>query len=361
MIIFQIIQKPQKRGAEIFAAQLSEKLQYLGHKVVLITLFEGITDLPFSGEIINLNRPIAKRWYDYLAWKKIAYLVKERKPDIIQCNAGDTLKFAVISKTIFGWKVPIVARNASMVSNYINSKFTKLVNQYFYKNVDCVISVSNFSAVDLNTLFPETKNKTIVLPVGVEKIQVEDVDWKKNNPNVINIIHVGGFTFEKNHEGLLRIWKIFLETNPNAILHLLGDGPLKVAIEKKIQLEGLSNSILLYGWVTNPLDYIAKADILVLPSIIEGLPGVLLEAMYSKTPVVAYNVGGISEIIKDNQTGFLIDVNSESNFADAITKAYKIDETIIENAFQMVQKFYLNDYITKNFELNYQKIIHKNN
>ena len=98
MILFQIIQKPQKRGAEIFAAQLSEHFEKLGHTVILISLFEGVSELPFSGKKIQLNRPISKRWYDYVAWQQIARLVKEFKPDIIQCNAGDTLKFMILSK-----------------------------------------------------------------------------------------------------------------------------------------------------------------------------------------------------------------------------------------------------------------------
>lgn len=359
MIIFQIIQKPQKRGAEIFASQLSEKLQSLGHKVVLISLFEGITDLPFSGEIIHLNRPIEKRWYDYHAWKKIAQLVKQRKPDLIQCNAGDTLKFAIISKIIFGWKVPVITRNASTVSNYVNSKLSKFINQQLYKRVTAVFSVSNFSAKDINSLFPITKNKTIVLPIGIEKLQIQEVDWKINIQNTVNIIHVGGFTFEKNHEGLLRIWKLFLKTKPNAILHLFGDGPLKETIEKKVQFEGLSNSIIFYGWVTNPLDYIAKADVLLLPSIIEGLPGVLLEAMYCKTPVVVYNVGGISEIIINNESGFLIEKNDEANFALAITKALETNDTIIKAAFELVHNFYSNDYIAEKFEKAYTQIINQ--
>ena len=115
MILFQIIQKPQKRGAEIFAAQLSEHLEKLGHTVILISLFEGVSELPFSGKKIQLNRPISKRWYDYEAWQQIARLVKEFKPDIIQCNAGDTLKFMILSKLFFGWKVPVIELTMSIV------------------------------------------------------------------------------------------------------------------------------------------------------------------------------------------------------------------------------------------------------
>jgi hypothetical protein len=53
LILFQIIQKPQNRGAEIFAAQLSEHLEKLGHTVILISLFEGVSELPFSGKKYN--------------------------------------------------------------------------------------------------------------------------------------------------------------------------------------------------------------------------------------------------------------------------------------------------------------------
>jgi hypothetical protein len=178
MIIFQIIQKPQKRGAEIFAAQLSEKLEKLGHKVILICLFNGTSELPFSGKIIYLNRPISKRFFDIVAWKQISNLVKEYNPDIIQCNAGDTLKYTIFSKIIFRWKCKIISRNASTVSNYIKSRISKTINHFLYKNVDAVISVSKFSATDINNLFPVTKNKTLTSPIGIEEVETNEVNWK---------------------------------------------------------------------------------------------------------------------------------------------------------------------------------------
>lgn len=357
MIIFQLIQKPQKRGAEIFAAQLSEKLQKLGHRVVLISLFEGVCDLPFSGEIIHLNRPLSKRWFDISGWKKLAQLVKEYKPDLVQCNAGDTLKFAVLSKLIFGWRSSIVARNASTVSGYIKSKSTKKINEFLYSKTDAIISVSEYSKKDLNQLFPATKNKTTVIPIGVENQIIHKVDWKEADNTSFNIIHVGGFTFEKNHKGLLNIWKLFLKEQPNAKLHLLGDGPLRQEMENLVTLDGLQSSVAFYGWVANPLDYIAKADVLVLPSIIEGLPGVLLEAMFCKTIVVANNVGGISEIIQPNETGFLAERGDEREFASLMKKAIDLNTNAITNkAYNLVEEHFSNDYIAQQFEKTYLKI-----
>jgi len=359
VILFQIIQKPQNRGAEIFAAQLSEHLEKLGHTVILISLFEGVSELPFSGKKIQLNRPISKRWYDYEAWQQIARLVKEFKPDIIQCNAGDTLKFMILSKLFFGWKVPVIARNASTVSSYIKSTPTKIINHFFYKKVDAIISVSKFSAEDINILFPFTKKKTFVIPVGIDEKITNHVEWKKQLNNSINVVHVGGFTFEKNHSGLLRIWKLFLESKPNAILHLLGDGPMKQKIEEEVIKMNLSDSIIFYGWTANPLDYIIKADMLVLPSIIEGLPGVILEAMYCRTTVVANDVGGINEIIEHKQTGFLVGKNDELNFVNSMQEALTIDNMVNENAYHQVLNHYTNKNIAKDFEKTYTIILNQ--
>src|SRR5690606_22902270 len=102
---------------------------------------------------------------------------------------------------------------------------------------------------------------------------------------------------------------------------------------------------------------IGEADILVLPSIVEGLPGVLLEAMYSRTPVVAYDVGGISEIIT-NKTGRLIPKNNEEEFVRAIIQILEEKkEEILDNAYNMVLENYMNSQIAERFENAYKMVI----
>lgn len=351
MIIFQLIQKPQLRGAEMFGSQLSQHLESLGHKVILISLFPGEERLPFSGQKINLNRPISKRWTDYGGWKELAELIKKHQPDIVQCNAGDTLKYAVLSKLLFKWNQPIIARNASMVSLYIKNPIIKWINKQLYKKTSSIISVSEHSKKDLNVLFPETNSKSIVIPVGIETIAFQEVAWKGGENARFHIIHVGGFTFEKNHEGLFRIFKQFLEKQPDSHLHLLGDGPKRTEMELLSQTLGIAEKVTFYGFVSNPTDYVHKADVLVLPSIIEGLPGVLLEAMYAKTITIGYDVGGISEIISNNVTGFLVPKNDEDAFSTSMLKAVETDsKNLIINANQQVLQKFSNDYLAKEFE-----------
>lgn len=194
MRIVQVIQRPQLRGAELFACQLSNHLIQSGNEVVVISIFSGDAQLPFAGKILNLERPLAYRFFDWKGWRLLANVVKQMNPDIIQANAGDTLKFVVFSKLLFAWKKPIVFRNASTVSSYIRSTPVLLINRFLYKQVSLVVSVSEFSKTDLVRLFPFLENKTVRIPIGIELERGEQLPPAENTPY---LVHVGGFTFEK--------------------------------------------------------------------------------------------------------------------------------------------------------------------
>src|SRR5688500_2950713 len=88
--ILQLILKPQLRGAELFACQLSNHLVDAGHEVVIVALMPGTATLPFKGKLVVLGRSASKRLIDIAGWKQLADLIKEFNPDIIQSNAGDT-------------------------------------------------------------------------------------------------------------------------------------------------------------------------------------------------------------------------------------------------------------------------------
>lgn len=358
MKILHLIQKPQNRGAETFACQLGNHQVSQGHEVKMVSVFSGEGDLPWNKEISSLDASEKNRFFDLAAWKKLKEYIEEFQPEIVQANSGDTLKYAVFSKVFFGWKTPIVFRNASEVGRYLNSNFQKVFNRFLYKRVDGVISVSHASKKDLLDHFPFLQDRTQVIPIGLEeKPNIEAVALKPEGKH--NIVHVGGFSFEKNHRGLISIFQKVIKVNPKAHLHLVGDGPLRSEIEDLVNERNLENNVTFYGFVNNPLSFIKSADVLVLPSIIEGLPGVLLEAMYCKTPVVAYNVGGISEIVSD-KTGSLIASGDEEAFAGALQESLLMpDQGKIDFACEQVCNDYMNEEISQKFLKAYQDILQK--
>jgi L-malate glycosyltransferase len=358
MKIFQIIQKPQKRGAELFAALLSEELQKLGHEIILISLFEGSAQLPFTGRQIHLQRPLQKRLWDWKAWKSLAELIRTEKPDLIQANAADTLKFTVISRICFGWTTPIVFRNASIISDYISNLGIRSINNFLLNQVEGIASVSEASQSDMINFFKLDRPFIQVIPIGVEAKVVAPSLPKEGEKQ---LVHIGGFTFEKNQKELLDIFQQLFESDSNYHLKLIGDGPLRNQIEEQVKAKGLEKQVEFLGNVSQPFSHIPKNAVLLLTSKIEGLPAVILEAMLHKIPVVAYGVGGIPEVLRTGQTGWCITPNDSQAFAQAIqevmTMQEEVKQQILDQAYQLVSTHYSLPQISLQFVQFYKSIL----
>lgn len=351
MKILQLIQKKQLRGAEVFASQISEYMKQSNHEVIIVALIDGDAKLPYSGDIKVLNANIKLKWLDWSGWRSLSEIINKFNPDIVQANAGDTLKYAVLSKKIFRWKQPVIFRNASMMSHYSNLFFTKAVTNWLLKNVQHILSVSNFTKKDIIKHFKIKEKNISTIPIGIELEPYQKLQEKNNE--TINLVHVGGFSFEKNHERLLMIFKSLFQIDNRYRLSLIGDGSLKQQIRKLAVDLGINDYIFFAGIVYNPLDYIYSSDVLLLPSKIEGLPAVIIEAFYCNTPVVAYNVGGISELVIHEETGWLVNSDDEAAFINAVEKIKHLSKdrlnSILNAAYKKAVTNFNNEKIAGQF------------
>jgi len=354
--IVQIIQKKQLRGAETFALQLSREFVKRGHKVKVVVLQDGEVELDFPDvDVLHIN---AKNLFDIKSFKKLATIIRNFKPDWVQANAGDTMRYAVLSRLVYGWKAPIVFRNASVVSQYIKNPIKKFYYSFLLKRVNKIISVSDVSMRDYIQMFPFVKNKIQVIPIGIEtEILDKELGYQgvgvSGCPEDDYILHVGGFTFEKNHEGLLRIFLLVLKRKPNAKLLLAGDGPLFVSIKENIKSLGLESNVHLLGRRTDIAALMKHAKMVVLPSIIEGLPGVLLEAMYCRVPVIANNVGAIPDLLADRR-GVVVEKGDEDGFANAIL--HQLHQPSSKEHLEGVRNYVIEHYSMENIVDRFEKI-----
>jgi len=103
---------------------------------------------------------------------------------------------------------------------------------------------------------------------------------------------------------------------------ILGDGPERSSLEALVAERGLTGSVDLPGWISNPYPYMAHAGVFVLSSRWEGLPSVLIEALFCGVPVVATDcLSGPREILEGGRYGALVPVGNEDALAAAIERA----------------------------------------
>lgn len=97
-----------------------------------------------------------------------------------------------------------------------------------------------------------------------------------------------------------------------------GEGPLKKTAENLAKNLGIEKQVIFPGWRNDPLELLAISDVYASVSLREGLPMSLLEAMSMRVPAVCYDVDGISEVLTNNKTGFLVPVNDINTMADKL-------------------------------------------
>ena len=105
---------------------------------------------------------------------------------------------------------------------------------------------------------------------------------------------------------------------PEVRLHLLGSGPLRDELEAEAVRLGIADRVRFHGFRSDVLDWLAHLDALMITSLHEGLPYTLLEAMSLGVPTIASRIGGLQEVLADDETGLLVDVGDVDGFAAAL-------------------------------------------
>ena len=163
---------------------------------------------------------------------------------------------------------------------------------------------------------------------------------------------------------------LILKEIPSARLAIIGFGPQKTKLEKQIRELNLTSSVFLTDGKTGKelRDWFATADIFIGPSIItpdgdtEGQGVVFLESMASGTPVIASNVGGIKDVVRDGFSGLLVPQRNPQAIADKVltlAKDQDLREQLIQNALELVRADYSWEQSGRNFLKIYQQCIEK--
>jgi glycosyltransferase involved in cell wall biosynthesis len=184
------------------------------------------------------------------------------------------------------------------------------------------------------------------------------------------LLGVGRFAEIKGFRYLISAVPIILEKYPATKLVLIGFGPQEKELRSLISQLNLSNSVILPGSQSGVklAEYFATADVFIGPSVVtpegamEGQGLVFLEAMASKTAVIASKVGGIIDMIEDGRTGLLVPQKDPESIAAKVlllARDKDLREKLAYNAKEVVENRYSWEVVADAFVKTYQKILYK--
>jgi glycosyltransferase involved in cell wall biosynthesis len=206
----------------------------------------------------------------------------------------------------------------------VRARFRLWQARIFYPRADAIIANCNGVADDVARLTGLSREHitTIYDPVVTPDLQEKmraalDHPWfAPGSPPVL--LAVGRFTAQKDFPTLLRAFARLRRVRP-ARLVILGEGRERTRLEALVRELGVAADVALPGFVINPLPYMKRAAVLVLSSVYEGLPGVLIEAMACGCPVVSTDCpSGPAEILDRGAYGKLVAVGDDTALAEAI-------------------------------------------
>jgi len=333
---------PVRRGSQVFFEELGESLLEKGIDVKKVYLYKyesdvkihlNVQDVVLDGEQKHIFEKFPTIHPSLLI--KLVKIVNDYKPQVIILNGSRTLKYAAFAKPFFKQKVKLIYRIIDSVVFWNPSS----IKQFYYKNIilkniDAAIGVSQSSLNDVIKLYEFKKLNTVIHRCfNSSKINLNDVELldtlKIERLNKIIILFLGNLTKQKRPERFIKTIKLLESKYDNCFGWVVGDGVLKQDVQNSVNALEIGHRIKFWGYQKNVFPFIANADILLLTSDTEGLPGVTLEAGYFKVPTVCPNVGGVKEFIENDSYGLVLDNSKPDSFASSISML--IDEPDLRN------------------------------
>lgn len=285
---------------------------------------------------------------------QLAKLIKTEKPDVI-CGFLDSLDIIPASLASehphrLVISVPaVVSASISIIKSGWGERPRHWVRE-LYPRADAIIAVSEGVKQDLVENFHIRPSKIQVVYNGINRKRVQELSKEKVHDrlwaqkNIPVIVSVGSLTPVKNHSHLLKAFKL-VRKRLDCRLALIGEGKLESKLRDEAGKLGVLNDVIFLGLQKNPFKFMARSSLFVLPSLSEGLPLVLLEAMTCGVPVISTDCPtGPGEVIVNNKNGLLVPPRDVKALADAmffmLTQRKKA-EKMANAAEKTVEKFEL--------------------
>jgi len=320
-IAYVITRSDVMGGASVHLLDLAAGAVRVGHQAIVYVGGMGVVNVrakEMGLQCVSLKYLVRQidLVADFLCFFELRTHLKKFKPDIVHLHS---------SKAGFVGRMVAKSLNISSVFTVHGWSFTEGVTErkrkiyraverrmaYF---VDKIITVSWYDYKLALSSGVGNSKKLVAIHNGIPEI-FED-NRPLEDPPVVKFIMVARFEVPKNHKLLVDSFTQVREKN--WILEFVGDGPLFEEVRSHVNRIGMSDKIIFSGSCKDVPMRIANSDVFCLISNWEGLPLTILEAMRGGLPVIASDVGGVSEAVINGETGYLVPQGNETAIVLAI-------------------------------------------
>ena len=256
-------------------------------------------------------------------------VVCESLPDIVFAHGGEPFKFSVLARGS-ETQPKIIYRKIGLSEHWLGRhrwlKFS--FQRWLMRRADAISTVGNATKNEAVELFKIDPAKIRViyrginqdlfsLPAGTRERVRESLGLATGSKVLIS---VGALGWEKNQAVMLRVLAEVRKSLPDVVLLLVGEGPELPKLKQITTELGIVDGIVFLGMRKDVPELLAAADLFILTSLTEGVPGVLIEAGMAGVPCVTWDVAGAKEVVIDGQTGLVTPYSDEVELTSAVLK-----------------------------------------
>lgn len=319
--VLHLIHSQELRGAEVFATELACCLEKgRSFQNAVCSLYNGVDALAANGlPMFNLEGQeglLEKRiGLDFLTLSKFWRLLRRYRPGIILAHGSSTLKYAAAGGVLYR-NAATIYRNIGTASVWANSSARASFNRLLLKRIDAVVSVSQYTRQDFLSLYRLAPERVAFIPNGVDTSRFDRRALALAGTEVrqalglsqtdLVFITVGSLSPEKGHQALLQLMAELQGLDLKNHLLLVGDGPLRGRLERQARELDIADRVHFLRTRADVPRFLAAADLFLLCSRTEGMPGCLIEAGLAGLASVSFDVGGVAEVVEHRVTGLVV-------------------------------------------------------
>lgn len=312
-------------GAERVLTDISSGLANRGHDVSIITYDKpgGVTYYSLHNDIKRLNLGIGETTQSTNIVETVRRIVALR--NVIKTHQPDVIvgfmhsMFIPLGFAAMGTGIPVIASEHTVQDHYRHHPYQNLMLAMTPFITSCIVVVSD----QVKDSYPERLRKhmiTILNPLQMNSQDCADVRGTENERKIL--LSVGNLTPLKDHKTLLQAFSVLADEFPDWDLRIVGEGGLRLDLEKQIQNLGLNNRVQLPGINPDINSEYAKAQLYVVPSLYESFGMATAEALAHGLPVTGFaDCPGTNVLVKHNTNGILA---SGNNRADTLANSLKL-------------------------------------